>query len=142
VTAPAHGPLQKLGGELVRFVLIGLSTAALDFCIYRGLWTLGLPIHLAKGIGFAAGTTYAYFANRAVTFRLGAGWRRQELPRFLAVYAGAMLANIAANYLILSIIGRSEAHIAFAFVVAACVSAATTFAGMKLFVFRAVPPAP
>jgi len=133
--------LQGLRGQLARFLVVGCTAMGIDFAVYRGLLALGTAIHPAKGIGFVVGALFAYFANRAITFQLGSGWRQDEVVRFVKVYAGALLANVAVNFLVLSLTGRTEAGIGFAFVVATGVSAALNFLGMKLFVFdgRALP---
>lgn len=138
-TAPSTAP-GKLRGELARFLLVGLTAVAIDFVVYRGLLALALDVRTAKGAGYVAGAVFAYFANRAFTFRLGAGVHGGELARFIAVYLFALLANVAVNASVLALLGRSEATIAAAFVCATAVSATLNFLGMKLFVFGASAP--
>jgi len=135
LTGNAPPILQGLRGQLARFLVVGLTATGIDFALYRGLLALGAAIHPAKGLGFVTGALFAYFANRAITFQLGGGWRPDEVLRFVKVYAGALAANVAVNFLVLDLIGRSEAGIVVAFVVATGVSAALNFVGMKLFVF-------
>jgi putative flippase GtrA len=127
----------KLRGEFARFLLVGLTAAAIDFAVYRGLLALALDVQVAKGTGYVAGAVFAYFANRAFTFRLGVGVHGGELARFVAVYLFALVANVLTNALVLALLGRNEATIAAAFVCATGVSAALNFIGMKLFVFGA-----
>lgn len=136
LTGDAPPLLQGLRGQLARFLVVGLTATGIDFAVYRGLLALGSAIHPAKGLGFVTGALFAYFANRAITFQLGRGWRQDEVLRFVKVYAGALAANVAVNFLVLNLIGRSEVGIGLAFVVATGVSAALNFVGMKLFVFN------
>lgn len=136
LTGDAPSMLQGLRGQLARFLVVGFTAMGIDFAVYRGLLALGTAIHPAKGLGFVTGALFAYFANRAITFQLGRGWRQDEVIRFVKVYAGALAANVAVNFLVLNLIGRSEAGIGVAFVVATGVSAALNFVGMKLFVFN------
>jgi putative flippase GtrA len=136
LTGNAPPILQGLRGQLARFLVVGLTATGIDFALYRGLLALGAAIHPAKGLGFVTGALFAYFANRAITFQLGSGWRPDEVLRFVKVYAGALAGNVAVNFLVLDLIGRSEAGIVVAFVVATGVSAALNFVGMKWFVFN------
>lgn len=133
-TAPSTVP-GRLRGELARFLLVGLTATTIDFAVYRGLLALALDVQAAKGTGYVAGAVFAYFANRAFTFRRGVGVHGGELVRFVAVYLFALLANVAANASVLALLGRSEMTIATAFVCATAVSAVLNFLGMKLFVF-------
>lgn len=138
-TVPSTVP-GRLRGELARFLLVGLTSAAIDFAVYRGLLALALDVQAAKGAGYVAGAVFGYFANRAFTFRLGAGVHGGELVRFVAVYLFALLANVVVNASALALLGRSEVTIAAAFVCATAVSATLNFLGMKLFVFGTSAP--
>lgn len=127
----------RLRGEFARFLLVGFTSVAIDFAVYRGLLALAIAIHPAKTAGFIAGAVFGYFANRSFTFRVGAQWRQRELVSFIAVYLIALAANVAVNSVVLAVLGRSETTLALAFVAATGVSAAMNFVGLKLFVFGA-----
>ena len=131
----AASSLQRLRGEIGRFLIVGFTGVAIDFITYRVLLLVGLWIALAKAASFITGAVFAYFANRSFTFRVGSRRQRQELVRFVGVYSVALLANVTINSLALALIGRSELNIGIAFVVATGVSATMNFLGMKLFVF-------
>lgn len=131
----AVSPLHRLRGEIARFLIVGFTAVAIDFVTYRLLLALGLWIAPAKATGFVTGAVFAYFANRAFTFRVGAKPRRQELARFIGVYGSALIANVAMNSLVLTVLGRSELNLGIAFVAATGLSATLNFLGMKLFVF-------
>ncbi|RNF82341.1 GtrA family protein [Montanilutibacter psychrotolerans] len=125
----------RLRGELARFVLVGLTAVAIDFAVYRGLLALGLDLHAAKVAGYVGGAVFAYVANRTFTFRLDTGVHRRELLRFVAVYLGALAANVLVNWAVLALLGRSEVTLIAAFVCATGVSATLNFIGLKLLVF-------
>lgn len=125
----------RLRGEFARFLLVGFTSVAIDFAVYRGLLAAAIAIHPAKTAGFIAGAVFGYFANRSFTFRVGTQWRRRELLSFIAVYLIALAANVAVNSLVLALLGRNETTLALAFVAATGVSAAMNFVGLKLFVF-------
>jgi putative flippase GtrA len=124
--------------ELLVFLVVGSLTVLVDFLTYRGLlwsgwsWTAG-----AKAAGFLAGTVFAYFANRAWTFghrthRPGTAWR------FALLYAVTLGANVAVNATALGLLWGTAFAVQLAFLAATAVSTCLNFAGMKLFVFRAV----
>lgn len=125
----------RLRGEFARFLLVGFTSVAIDFAVYRGLLALAIAVHPAKTAGYIAGAVFGYFANRSFTFRVGARWRQRELLGFIAVYLVALAANVAVNSLVLAVLGRNETTLALAFVAATGVSAAMNFVGLKLFVF-------
>lgn len=125
----------RLRGELARFVLVGFTAVAIDFAVYRGLLALGLDLHAAKVAGYVGGAVFAYLANRTFTFRLGTGVHRGELLRFVAVYVGALAANVLVNWAVLGVLGRSEITLVAAFVCATGVSASLNFVGLKWLVF-------
>lgn len=135
VNATAAAGFGRLRGELLRFVLVGGTSAAITFSIYRGLMLFGASPHPALAVGFVAGTVFSFFANRMFTFNIAAPSRQGEVLRFVVVYAAALGAHVGVNALMLAWLGRSEPGIAASFVVATCVSTATTFIGMKWFAF-------
>ena len=128
--------------ELAIFLVVGLLTVGIDFVIYRGLLYLKPfsleDINIAKGIGFIAGTIFAYFANRFWTFNLqttGAG----SVFRFSIVYLLGLLANIIVNslciYWFTSPSIALDYTLIIAFILATGISATLNFLGMKFFVF-------
>ncbi|MCA1705127.1 MAG: GtrA family protein, partial [Actinobacteria bacterium] len=50
----------SLATTLTRFVLVGGIAAIVDYGSYQVLLATGLWVHLAKALGFIAGTTTAY----------------------------------------------------------------------------------
>ncbi|WP_186442506.1 glycosyltransferase [Lysobacter antibioticus] len=142
MNATAAAGFGRLRGELLRFVLVGGTSAAITFSIYRGLMLSGASPHPALALGFVAGTVFSFFANRLFTFNLAVPMRRGEVLRFVLVYATALGAHVGVNALMLAWLGRGEVGIAVSFAIATCVSTATTFAGMKWFAFAGDAPPP
>lgn len=120
--------------QIGRFLIIGGLTVLLDLAAYGILLAIGMAIGPSKAAGFIAGTAFAYFANRAVTFQHTGGGATTAL-RFAAVYAVNLGINVAVNSLILAAAGRTDATLAFAFLAATGISAALNFVGMKYWVF-------
>lgn len=142
VSAAADAGSARLRGQLLRFLLVGGTSATITFGIYRGLMLFGASPHPSLALGFVAGTVFSFFANRLFTFGVAAPSGRGEVLRFVLVYATALAAHVGVNALGLSLLGRSEPAIAASFIVATCVSTATTFIGMKWFAFAQGAQAP
>ena len=122
--------------ELPVFLLVGCLTVVVDFVTYRALlvWS-PLPLGAAKGIGFVAGTLFAYIANQFWTFShvessKGSWWR------FILLYSTTLGANVTINSVTLAHVNPNPHSVPVAFVMATGVSAALNFIGMKFFVFR------
>ncbi len=126
--------------ELGVFLVVGSLSVLTDYLIYRSLlWQNLLTVEEAKGVGFIAGTVFAYFANRFWTFgdklvKKGSAWR------FALLYAVTLLVNIWLNTLALKTFISLTAAVQMAFLIATAVSAAMNFIGMKIFVFKSVAP--
>jgi len=120
--------------QFKRFILVGGSTATIDFLVYMYLMYL-IPSPYAKGISFAIGTIYAYHTNRLWTFNAG----RANLPqamRFGVVYSTNLGVNVGANAIMLTLLPSNYPwHVGLAFIVATSISAAFNFTGMKWFAF-------
>ena len=125
--------------QIGHFLVIGGLTVVLDLAAYSILLRLGFPVGTAKAIGFIAGTAFAYFANRIVTFE-NAGGGTTTMMRFAAVYSVNLIVNVAVNSLILAVAGRTDAALALAFLVATGTSATLNFLGMKYWVFSSPAP--
>lgn len=121
--------------QLLRFLGVGITTVFVDFLVYKGLLIWLIP-SWAKGIGFLAGTFYAYHLNRTWTFSDSAVSVR-KFARFMGVYGTNLPINIGVNSLILNLLPNSfSSRLGFAYVIATGTSALLNFLGMKFWVFR------
>jgi putative flippase GtrA len=125
--------------ELAIFLVVGASTAVVDFISYLVLIAFQvMQVDMAKATGFLVGTLFAYFANRFWTFA-----QKSRIPgsawRFLALYLSTLGANVLINALALKLLADVVAAIELAFLLATGVSACLNFLGMKLLVFRPFP---
>jgi putative flippase GtrA len=73
---PADGRPGGLLGQLVRFALVGLFSAVVDFGVYTLALHLGVWVHAARALSFLCGTSTAYVLNRRWAFRVDGGARR------------------------------------------------------------------
>lgn len=120
------------------FILIGVCTVIIDYLTYSSILTYtALNKEKAKGVGFVAGTLFAYFGNRSLTFSKKS-YRKKSFIYFSALYLITLLLNIFINSFILKIIGETYMGYKIAFLVATALSATLNFIGMKFFVFKSI----
>ncbi len=126
--------------ELCLFCVFGALTVLIDYLTYHGLSSSQhLPLGIAKGVGFIAGTVFAYFVNRFWTFG-GKHHKGGGVVRFSLLYALTLLTNIGINELAFVALNTLEGFVQIAFLIATVVSATMNFIGMKFFVFKAALP--
>jgi putative flippase GtrA len=125
-------------GALARFAVVGTVTVLVDAGAYALLTVGGVPVDLAKALGFLIGALFAYVANWRFTF----GSRRSRWSEllFVVVYALALLVNVAVNAFVRNWLGDDVGSATVAFLVASGASATWNFVGMSLFVFRREEP--
>ena len=124
-----------IGRQIGTFILVGCTTVLIDFLVYQSLLLRdSLAVEIAKGGGFVVGTCFAYFANRAWTFRNQKS-SRFSIWKFLILYPITLVINVAVNSAGLAVLpdGKIEIYVAFGF--ATMVSASLNFVGMKYLVF-------
>jgi putative flippase GtrA len=128
--------VKVLESETGRFLLIGSTTALIDFIIYLFLLViLDLETEISKGVGFSSGALFAYFANRGYTFNSSTkGLFAFSL--FWALYIMTLSVNITTNELSLSYLGKDSFGIGLSLIIATGLSALLNFIGMKYLVFR------
>lgn len=120
------------------FLVVGALTVLVDLLVYRLLVALGVEVHVAKGLSFIAGTVFAYFANRLVTFRAPGG--PKVFARFVALYAATLAANVGVNALALALLPATQFELMLGFLAATAVSATLNFVGMRYLVFSGATP--
>lgn len=120
--------------EALGFLSVGAVAAIVDFLFYMALWNFfGASLEVSKGASFAAGTFFAYFANRDWTFRHlipdGRSW-----PRFVILYGVSLVLNVSVNSLLVELLSAYRFKVEVGFFVATATSAALNFIGMKFWV--------
>ena len=135
-------PVANFKHEIIKFIIIGLITVLIDYQIYKFLFEqVGWIITLSKAIAYLVGTAFSYIANRFWTFNTKTNLMSFSMIRHLVLYLFALIINISANSLVLSIFGSlSLYHESYAFTVAfvfaTTISASINFIGMKFWVFH------
>lgn len=122
----------------MRFLVVGATTVAIDFVVYRLLHLTGLPLTPSKALSFVVATVCAYALNRSYTFA-AVGGRRAALL-FTALYAVTLVVNVGVNALALHLLTTSgQLRLVGAFLCAQVVSSTINFFGMRHLVFAASP---
>ncbi len=127
--------LARLPQSLKRFLVTGTLTVCVDAAVYASLLQLGVEVSVAKAVGLLAATIFAYFVNRLWTFEAGPGSTAQVIG-FFALYAAAVLLNVAVNRLFLFLLVGERFAYAFSWFMATAASSTWNYLGMRYFVFR------
>ena len=124
-----------LAKQLQRFLIVGFTTVAIDFTAYRLLLYLDSPTAIAKGLGFIAGTVFAYLANKSWTFDRAKGGAK-VFSMFVTLYLTTLIINIGVNSGIITFLGEGELFLTIAFLMSTGTSATLNFIGMQAIVFK------
>ena len=133
VAALPAAPL-RLSTQLTRFVLVGGVAAVVDYSSYQLLLVLGLWVHLAKALGFIAGTTTAYLVNRRWTFQ-SRGCPGQ-FASVMALYGITFVIQVGMNAVMLALLPPIRGEITCAFVVAQGTATCINFIVQRTVIFR------
>ena len=121
--------------EVGRFLIIGFTTVFIDLIVYFLLINFSVETLFSKGISFSIGAIFAYFANRAYTFKSNTkGFLRFFI--FLILYLSTLLINVSSNEIILDLLSHVKFSLIIAFMIATSLSALLNFVGMKYIVFN------
>lgn len=121
--------------SLKRFVVTGLSAVLIDAAVYTLLLKFAVAVNIAKGVAFASGALFAYFANRFWTFGATRTAQTRALG-FIALYLGSAALNVAVNHALLALLGAHALAYPAAWFVATGASATLNYLGMRYVVFR------
>jgi putative flippase GtrA len=124
----------RLTTQLTRFVLVGGVAALVDYGSYQALLATGLWVHVAKSLGFIAGTTTAYLINRRWTFQ-GRGGGAQ-LASVMALYGITFVVQVGMNAVMLALLPPMRGEITAAFVVAQGTATCINFVVQRTVIFR------
>ena len=123
---------KNIASEMSRFIVVGVTSVAIDAVVYFALIQLGLMSpENAKRISFVAGACFAFFANRRFTFRVKEKNTRQPIV-FAILYLISFAANSVSHDIVLAYTNISM----IAFLFATAVSTIINYLGQKFYVFR------
>ena len=116
--------------QIVRFVLVGGISTAIDFIIYM-LLSMKLPVEISKGISMVSASVFSYFANKNYTFKNKDKTNIGYIIKFYIVFAANLAANIAIN----SLLYHSTGYKVLSFIIATLAGMTVNYVGQKIFVF-------
>jgi putative flippase GtrA len=96
----------SLPARFTAFAFVGGLCLGLHTLALWGLTSvLGLHYLLSTILAFAAITPIGFLLNKALTFRTAYRHTKAELPRYVGAMTASFLANLAAMYLLVSVLG-------------------------------------
>ena len=114
------------GGQLARFLLVGVTNTAVSFVAYRVLLAVSTPYVIAAGLGFAVGALNGYVLNRRWTFVARDSTRSRVL--YVAVQvAGALATSLLVYLFVRAGAGKVVAYLAAIPPVTICTFVANRF---------------
>ncbi len=129
---------EQARGELVRQVLrfgiVGVLGAVVDFSVYLLALHLGLGTYVARTLSFVCGTATAYVLNRRWAFRVEGGARR--VVGFSILYSTTFLVIIGVNAAALAVLPERWWTVSAAWAVSQGLGTVCNFVMLRLVVFR------
>ncbi|MBM3555357.1 MAG: GtrA family protein [Alphaproteobacteria bacterium] len=125
--------MERLLGEMLRFGVVGVIGASLNYGIFLFFfWVVGFDYRVAGVLGFVLALPPAYFANRRWTFRSEAKVVT-SLPIYYFTNLVALCAHVATQWFVGEILNIPKE---LSQIVGIGVAAATSFFLVKKMVFR------
>jgi putative flippase GtrA len=124
-----------LVGQLVRFAVVGVFSAAVDLSVYTLALHLGVWVTAARALSFVCGTSTAYALNRRWAFKVAGG--RSRALGFTLLYATTFFVILAVNAGALALL--PEDHwwtITLAWAISQGLGTAVNFVMLRTVVFR------
>ncbi|GAC1323162.1 MAG: hypothetical protein NVSMB25_19190 [Thermoleophilaceae bacterium] len=137
LTTPGGHPPRSLSGQVLRFLLVGVTNTAVSLVVFAVANRLGVWYPVASAVAFAVGALNGYTLNRVWTFRAGA-FSRSRFAR----YAVVQLVGLGVNELaiIVAVDALGTEHV-LAQVFALVMVSAMTFALNRQWAFATTAPA-
>ena len=133
-TDPTRADRRGMLDQLVRFAVVGLFSAVVDYSVYVLMLHLGLPTWGARAISFVAGTATAYALNRRWAF--GVESSRKRAAGFTALYSVTFFVILGVNALALAVLPESSWQVTLAWVVSQGFGTVCNFLMLRWVVFR------
>ncbi len=119
--------------QLLRFLVVGTSSVAVDFVAYRLLLASAWPWDVAKGASYLAGVVVGFFGNKWWTFESSRRSAAEPILYFV-LYSITLAVNVVCNRGALFALGEGGGVWAFLF--ATGVTTVLNFLGMRFVTFR------
>lgn len=124
--------------QLLRFGLVGVFCALLDYGTYQGLRALGMAAvpweDVARALSFIVGTTTAYLLNKRFTFDVTGG--AKQLSGFVLLYGTTFAVAVGVNRLMLLLLPNESWEPTVAWVISQGTATMINFVMLRYVVFR------
>lgn len=127
-------PRRELVQQVLRFGVVGVLGAVVDFSIYLLALRLGMETYAARTLSFLCGTVTAYVLNRRWAFRVEGGTRR--VISFSILYGTTFLVIIGVNAAALALLPDRWWTVSVAWAVSQGLGTTCNFVMLRLVVFR------
>lgn len=117
-------------GRILRFMLAGGCSTALDFILYMAL-IQHMPVFISKGISMISASVFSYIVNKVFTFRSKRKSYGKYLVRFYIVFGMNLFVNTGMNWLLYRLTGIRMLSYIIATLAGMCVN----YTGQKNYVF-------
>lgn len=131
---PLLRPTLPLKTQVMRFLITGGFTGAVDFGLYVVFLTVGLHVNVAKSLSFIAGTITAYLVNRRWTFQ--APPSKARFVAFCVLYGITYGVQVGINYLFYMRFEDQPWRVPVAFVIAQGTATVINFVVQRAVIFR------
>jgi putative flippase GtrA len=118
--------------ELLRFLIVGVSSNVINYGIYLFVYWMGIPLFAAAAAGYVAGLFCSYHFGRIWIFGNKFNISKSNVIRFLAGYAFGGLGMCG---LIQALVGLSVMNHQASWFVGAVFAMINNFLGLKKLVF-------
>ena len=125
----------KKNKELLKYLIVGLSTVFVDFLVYKLLIKF-VVIYLSKTISFLSGTFWSYQLNRTWTFKSGKP-KISQFIKYLIIHITSLVLNVFINSLMLKTFSKNYfLSYEVSFFTATLISAIYNFLFIKILIFN------
>ena len=119
----------------VGFIAAGGTATVVNYALFVALYWGGVGYLVASAIGYVAGIAISFVINRRLVFR-SRGSKRQEAPRYVIAYLGALVVQLA----LLEVFVRLGLDPLIANAVALIIVVVLNFFVIRRVVFRPLDP--
>ena len=120
-----------LQNKILRFLLVGGCSTAIDFVVYMLLFNL-ISINFAKAISMLIASIFSYIGNKLFTFKDNNKTNVYYLIKFYIVFFLNFLTNVMINNITFAVTQKKV----IAFVIATFAGMSVNYLGQKFFVFK------
>ena len=125
----------KFSKNFIIFIIIGVFTVAIDYCVYIFFYQNFFRNSISKSIGFISGTLFSFYVNKKYNYKI-VGKTYKYLSNYLLLYFFTMVLNVFVNKFLIIILANYYYRIQFSFLFSTSISASMNYLGINYLVFK------